>query len=126
MSQSLNARFNGNSREVVQYARDFGILATMEEYQVKDYIAMLKYLKEHAPDETFQTTKVDVDSYAGPDAFDKFCEAMLRKYSKMESANKVLADEIAELKRQVDYYKANKWRETRPVVQAVLEYCEEK
>ena len=120
---SLKARFNGNSREVVQYARDFGILAAMEEYQVKDYVAMHNYLKEHAPDETFQTTKVDVDSYAGPDAFDKFCKAVLRTYSKMESANQTLADENAELKKQNNYYKAIKWRETRPVVQAVLQYC---
>jgi hypothetical protein len=124
MGQSLKARFNGNSEEVVKYASEFGILATMQEYQVKDYIAMLTFLKEQAPDEVFQTTKVNTDEFTSPDAFDKLLEAMLKKYSQMESVNKNLADENAELRKQVDYYKAGKWQRTRPVVRGILKYCE--
>jgi hypothetical protein len=125
MGQSLKNRLNGNSGEVVIYARQFGILATMQEYQVKDYVAMLNFLKEQSPDEEFRVAKIEVGSYAGPDAFDKLLEAMLRKYSQMESANKNLADENAELKKQVDYYRAGKWHETRPIVQGLMKYCED-
>lgn len=121
--QSLKSRLNGNSGEVVKYAREFGILATMQEYQVKDYIAMLNYLKQNAPGEEFQATKVKTDDFASPDAFDKLCESMLRKYSSLETALKTKDARITELEKQVDYYKAGKWHETRPLVQGIMEYC---
>jgi predicted nucleic acid-binding OB-fold protein len=123
--QSLKSRFNGNSGEVIKYAKQFGVLETMDKYEVKDYVAMLNYLKEQEPDEKFQATQVNVDSYAGPDAFDKLLEAILRKYSKMESANKVLVDENATLKTQLDYYRSNHWKKVQPLVQDVFQYCGE-
>src|SRR3990167_3950825 len=103
--QSLKARFNGNSGEVVKYARQFGVLAAMEEFKVRDYVAMLTFLNEKAPAECFQAVKVKHNDFSVPDAFDRLLEAMLRKYSQMESAVQTLAGENAELKKQVDYHK---------------------
>jgi pullulanase/glycogen debranching enzyme len=126
MGQSLKARFNGNSGEVVKYAREFGIFGAMQEYQVKDYVAMLTFLKEQAPDEVFQVTKVNTDVYATPDAFDKLLESMLRKYAQMEKNISDMVAQNAELKKQVDYYRANKWQQTRPLVEGIMQYCEGK
>lgn len=125
MSQSLKNRLNGNGEKVVQYAREFGVMAAMEEYGIKDYLAMRNYLKEKVPDEEFPVAQVNIDDYAGPDAFDKLLEAMLKKYFQMESANKALVDEIAELRKQVEYYKGNRWRKARPVVESIFQYCKE-
>lgn len=124
--QSLKARFNGNSGEVVKYAREFGIMAAMEHYQVKDYLAMLKFLKEQAPNEEFQAVQVNVDNFSKPDAFDKLLEAMLRKYAKLEAANKNQADRINELEKQIAYFKGIKWQKSRPLVQGIMQYCEGK
>jgi hypothetical protein len=64
MSTSLKARFNGNSQEVVNYAREYGVLASMQQYQVKDYCAMLAFLQQQAPDEVFSASKVGAASWA--------------------------------------------------------------
>lgn len=123
--KALKARFNGSGEKVVQYARQFGVGEAMREFQVKDYIAMLNFLQEEAPGEDFQYAKGGADAYAGPDAFDRFCQAVCRTYSRMESTIEAKNKRIAELEKQLDYYKAKKWRETQPIVQEVLQYCEE-
>lgn len=124
--QSLKSRFNGNSGEVIKYAREFGVGEAMREYQVKDYVAMCNFLKEHAPDETFQYAKVDVGDFAGPDAFDRLLEKMLSKYYRMETALKAKDTRIAELEAKVAAYEKKSWQVTRPIVEGLLNYCEEK
>ena len=126
MGQSLKSKFNGETGEVVKYARDFGITATMEEYQVKDYVAMLTFLNEQAPGEVFRAAKVEHNAFAGPDAFDKFCEAMLRKFAGMERVNKAQADRIIELEKQIAIFKGMSWQSSRPLVQGLMEYCKSK
>ena len=123
--KALKDRFNGNSGEVVNYARRFGVFPAMRKYGVKDYIAMLKYLKGQAPGEDFQASQVDVDSFGGPDAFDKLLERMLAKFSRMEASNKAKDARIAELERQVEYYKGIQSPMTLPKVEAIFEYCAE-
>lgn len=39
---------------------------------------------------------------------------------------KAVMDENAELKRQINYYKGINWKGTRPVVQGLFEYCDNK
>ena len=121
--QSLKARFNGNSMEVVKYAREYGVMAAMQEYEVKDFVAMLTFCQEQSPGEEFQAVKTGCDDFSKPDAFDKLLEAMLRKYAQMELANKNLAGENTELKKQLDYFKAGRWQQARPLVQGVMDYC---
>lgn len=125
MGQSLEVRFNGHGEEFVKYAREFGVGEAMVEYKIKEYTAALNYLEKKAPGEKFQYSKVKTDDFASPDAFDKFCESMLRKYSSLETALKTKDARIAELEKQVDYYKAGKWQETRPLVQGMMDYCKE-
>lgn len=124
--QSLKAKFNGNGQEVVKYAREFGISAAMEEYQVKDYIAMLHFLEKQAPGEAFHVAKVEVNDFVGPDTLDRLLEKMLAKYSAMESVNNAQAARINELEKQVAYYKGMKWQTTRPLVESLMQYCEGK
>lgn len=125
MPQSLKSRFNGKSLEVVDYARRFGVNATMQKYDVKDYIAMHNFLKHQAPDEYFQVAKVDVGSFSGPDAFDRLLDAWMRHDKKRDTTLAALVAENTELKRQVNYYKGVRAIETMPKVEAVFEYCEE-
>lgn len=122
--QSLKTRFNGNIQEVVKYAKQFGIFPAMQQYQVKDYSAMCRFLEEQAPDEHFNLTQIETSDFSQPDAFDKLLETMLRKYSTLEAKIATQDSRIAELKKQVDYYKAGRWSEARPVVQSVLDYCQ--
>jgi hypothetical protein len=121
--KALKQRFNGNCGEVVNYAREFGIMAAMEQYEVRDYIAMLNFLKEQAPDVEFRATQVADNDFTGPDAFDKLVEAMFRKYSKMEASNQTLATENAELKSMVQKYRRRRQQEVNPLVTCLLEYC---
>ncbi len=125
MGKSLKARFNGNSQEVVEYARNFGILRAMDHYGVKDYLAMVKFLEETAPSQHFEIARHDPDSFGRPDAFDKLLEAMLRKYSALETRIAKQDAENHELKTELDYYKAIRWREASGPVQAVLKECRE-
>ena len=124
MSQSLKARFNGNSQEVVKYAKTFGVSQAMRYYEVKDYLAMHRFLEEQAPDEHFNYTEVETSNFSQPDAFDKLLESMLHKYSGLEAKIATLDSENAELKRQILYYRARRWSEAAPVVQSVLTYCQ--
>ena len=123
--KSLEQKFDGNSQEVIEYARQFGVSPAMEHYQIKCLTSMYGFLEKKCPSEHFQIYKVNPDEFAQPDAFDKFCEAILKKYTSLEAQIETKDREITELKRNLDYYKANRWREVRPVIQTVLQYCEE-
>jgi len=117
---SLKARFNGKSPEVVQYARDFGYGEAMEHYDVKDVVAMVNFLEENAPGEKFTYAKTEVEPFSRVDAFDKLCEGIRKQIEKQAITINNQADEIARLRKELDYYKANRWKQARPAVQALL------
>lgn len=123
--QSLKVRFNGQTQEVIEYARQFGVLGAMEQYQVKDYTAMLRFLDEGAPGYHFPITNHNPDKFSEPNAFDKLLEAMLRRYDQLNAKVASLESQNSTLKRDRDYYKANRWQETSRSVQAILKECSE-
>ena len=122
--KSLEERFNGNKEEVITYARNFGVLPAMEQFEVKSLDAMLRYLHKVSPEETFRMAKVETSDFSRPDAFDGLLKAVLRKYDEQNTKIATLVTENAELKKQVDYYKSGRWEEVNPVVQNLLHICE--
>lgn len=121
--QSLGTRFNGNSQEVVEYARKYGYLPAMQQYKVGTCSAMVRFLDEKAPGEKFLPYKSNPDDFSSPDAFDKLVEAMLRKCSEMEQRYQDKCVQVEKLKVELDYYKAT-GRNNSALVESLREYCQ--
>jgi hypothetical protein len=119
MGQSLKARFNGKSQEVLDYARRFDIWKAMEQYEVKDYVAMLKFLETLAPGEKFDAPREDYDSATGPGAFDHLVAATQRYIAKLETQRSALVAENARLKEEVEDLKKENWNKRKQSIRSL-------
>lgn len=117
MGMSLKQRFNGNSQEVLEYARQFGIWKAMEQYEVKDYVAMLNFLQAMAPGETFNEGHSDYDAFATPKAFDYMVEATQRYIAKLEVKIQQRDEEIARLKSENENFKKTTWNSRKSLIE---------
>ena len=110
--QSLRNRFNGNSQEVVDYARTMGIWKAMEKYQVKDYIAFTNFLEEQTVNNDFAIcATTSNDSWA-----EKLLDAFIKKLSKMEAENQSLKEELHRLNLELEYHKYHQALRVEPKV----------
>lgn len=116
MAQSLRQRFNGNSGEVLDYARRFGICKAMEEYGVKDYLSMQTFLASMAPGETFNAGSENYDAFADPQAFDRLVEATQRYIAKLETKCSQYVAENERLKAENESYKKKTWNSRKPLI----------
>jgi len=95
MPKSLSLRFNGNTDEVVDYARRFGMGRAMLKFQVKDYLAMTRFLKEAGGEDVLDNPKLSLD---GRITIDHYLFATARIIVRQEEELKRLREELAYVK----------------------------
>ena len=90
MGQALCNKFNGNTKEVLDYTHNFGIWEAMQEYDVKDYGAMCKFLIQASDDPTF-VNKCIANSAAGKSVYSRIVDELIRKYVDAQTRNEEVA-----------------------------------
>jgi hypothetical protein len=125
MGHSLEQRFNGQGDEVVQYAKDYGVAATMRKYDVKDSFAMDNFLKKKEPDYVFDYAKPESHEFSRLDAFDRLADSLYRKITSVQAENNELRAEISGLRKENEYLKRGHWNDISPRVSKLTNLCSE-
>ena len=95
MPKSLGLRFNGNTDEVVDYARTHSVWKAMDKFGVKDYLAMTRFLKEHGGEDIINNPPMHYDSET---VIDQFLFKVTRSIARLETDNRRLREENEYLK----------------------------
>ncbi len=129
MAQSFEnkvKRLNGNWTEVVQFARTWGLEATMKEYDVKDSLTIENYLAKHAPGENFSYSMPEIDEITHPDFAERLLKGFLKNHDYMAEQLKekdaVIAEQnsiIKDLTAQLHKDERARWERRRPLVEQV-------
>ena len=122
MPRSLKSKFNGNTQEVIDYARTWGIHKAMDNFQVKDYLAFKRFLEGETGDKNTGISPLLGDRGNRSWAED-LLDAVLSKISKMETEKEYLKTELKRLNLELEYFKGCQAREIVPRVQEVLARC---
>lgn len=119
--QSLKARFNGQKEEVLNCVRNFGVHEAMRRYQVLDFVAMVKWLKEETGEVNY-APKFNPASNEGllDQLVEKFASFVARKEAKIQRQD----EHIAELEKKLAYYEAFDISFIEPKLISVIEACE--
>lgn len=121
--QSLKSRFNWQKAEVLECVKNFGIHEAMQRYQVLDYLAMIRWVKEQTGEANYGTTpKFNPASNHGllDQLVEKFASYVARKEAQIERYE----ERIAELEKKLTYYQAFEIGQVEPKVISVIEACE--
>jgi len=122
---SLEKRFNGNSQEVLNYTKTWGMWKAMYKYGVRDSIAMRRWLTKKTGDENYGThTTLSTSNGAHNGSWaDQLLEAFLHKVSAMETKNERLEQEIELLRTKLDYYETQEKGHLENKAALLLERC---
>ena len=90
MPKSLSLRFDGNADEVVDYARTHTIWKAMDKFGVKDYFAMIKFLKERGAEDIIDNPPMRYDAET---VIDQFLFKVTRSIARLEADNHRLREE---------------------------------
>ncbi len=123
MSQSLSKRFNGNAKEVIEYTRTFGWMKAMEKYDVHCTIAWEKFLEKQTGNKNFGLYPL-VNSQVSCLTAETLVDAMVNKVRQMETQEIQLRNELAQCKRELEYFKVQKALELEPKVQTLMGLCQ--
>lgn len=124
MPQSLSKRFNGNAKDVIEYTRIWGQGKAMDKYEIKDYIAFTKFLKEKTGDEHFGIRPALSNSFRGDWAED-LLNAFTNKLLKMETELQELRERNHNLTVELEYHKAQAANHVEPKVREIMRLCQE-
>ena len=109
MPQSLRARFNGNSQEVIDYARRFGVWKCMDKYGIKDYIAWRRFAEEVGGDPdlgTVPTVPADPKNLAEA-LVEQFAVKIIAIQARAEKVHQEDQKRIARLEAEIALYRAS-------------------
>ncbi len=120
MVQSLKTRFNGNSQEVVAYARIWGKFKAMDRYEVRDYLAFDKFLEEVGGD-----NRIGDNPALGTDIHwaENLVDAFTKKVLSLEAEKQHLHEQLNRMKVELDYYKSQEGLTIQPKVGHLLSLC---
>ena len=100
MGQALCNKFNGNTKEVLEYTHNFGIWEAMQEYDVKDYGAMCKFLIQASGDPGF-IDKCIARSAEGKDIYSRIVDELIRRIFDATVRNEEMAQRVKVLEEKV-------------------------
>ena len=123
MPTSLKSRFNGNTPEVIDYARTWGISKAMDRYQVRDYIAFKNFLEEETGDKNWGLVPLLGKNGSGTWA-EELLDAFTTKINKMEAEKQRLETELHSLKVELEYFKGQKAPGVEFRIQKALVACQ--
>lgn len=118
MAQPLRLRFNSNRDEVLEYTANFGRWKAMTKFNIKDYLAFTRFLREMTGNENFGF-KPKLNLNGNQSLGDQLIEAMLRKVADLET-------KVAERNKRIEFleWQLNIKREADELkALAVLEVC---
>ena len=119
--QSLKARFNGQTGEILDCVRNFGVHEAMRRYGVQDYLAMVKWIKQETGEVNY-APKFNPASNQGllDQLVEKFAGYVARKEAQIERQD----ERIAELEKKLTYYQTFEVNFIESKLLSVIQACE--
>jgi hypothetical protein len=123
MAQSLEARFNGNWEEVIEYTRVWGSFKAMDKYEVRDYIAFKNFLKKKTGDPNFGLRPVLGNSNNTID-FKHFLDTVVDTITALKKERDDARAELKQARLEIEYLRTQQALEIEPKLQRVMAECE--
>lgn len=118
MAQSLKARFNGNTQEVLEYTANFGRWKAMTKYGIRSYEAFVRFLADETKNPNYGINP-KLNWNGNQNAFDQFIEGIISKITRMETEGREKDKRIEFLEWQLD----QKGQADELKILAVIEAC---
>ena len=103
MAQSLWNKHNGNKKELLDYAWNFGPFEAMQEYGDKDYVGFCKFLVRASGDPNF-VNKCIANSASGKGVYSRIVDELLQRCFNGQTHNEEMAQRIGVLEKKLELF----------------------
>ena len=122
--QSLKSKFNGNTKEALEYVRIFGREKARDHYGIgPGSLAFDNWIEEETHDKNFGLRPLLNDS-ANSFSMSNFLDTVTNKISALKAERDRLRGELHQARLEIDYLKAQEALLIEPKLQAVMAECQ--
>lgn len=120
---SLRSRFNGKSDEVLDCVRRFGVHETMRRYEVRDYLSMVRWVKEMTGVDNYGKNPEfsPLSSSSSTSLLNQLVEGFADYVVRKETEIKRKDEKIEMLMKKLAYYEAFELDTVEPKIVKVIE-----